>query len=831
VDRHNGQGNLASAVLRALAESLAIDEATYGPDHEQVAVDLNKLGLMLHGVGRLNEAKAHFERAMAIHERLFGPYHSEVATDLHYLGAVVNALGDLGAAKSNYERALAIDEASYGRSHPRVRTDLERLQAVQREMGETPIEDIFAQSTVELVPAFEESGHPTIEWVLNGFGLTVNDLEGELHGLDPDQLGSLQVRSSLWSGKPAGGHTPAPDEIFYWSDQTPSQAMASILATLPPTEEPADIWTKEIDEGFDLFAPEGAEGSADWLPDAESWLPGADPDSPPRSSADSDFQSGAADTGLHAIDDPDRLLSHEVDLAAGSESDWALTPESEWGRTPEPYSTGPETQQGSLDDSEWAVSSLSEPASAGHADVESPTSPPPDWMRTPEPDWLTAGEPDWPGAGQGWLDTPEPDWASPPGGSRMPDVSPVAPVAGAREEARPVPAGGEFQDEIDDVFLGPPISPAADAGPVPGREELPLLPAPLEGALDRQHGPTGAGDLYNQACLLRDLGDLVGARDMFQQALDADEAALGPHHPAVANDLSGLGIVLRDLGDLEGAKAALERAVAINEEARGSDNASLSTDLSDLGGVLRDLGDLNGARVALERAVAIDQRVLGRDHPTLSTDLNTLAGVLSSLGDLPEARRALEQALAIDEGAYGKDHPKVATRLNNLGNVLRSQSDLFGAKACLDRALSITESSLGPDHPKVATRLGNLGNVLKDLGDPFAARPNLERALAIDEATYGRDHPRVASRLAALAGVLQAIGNVQAAKDHMERAVAITEAVYGKDHPKLEARRRQLNGLAARGDTTSQNADSEAPRRHHKGPPGGIIRISSLIGR
>jgi tetratricopeptide (TPR) repeat protein len=815
VDRENGQGNLALSILRALAESLAIDEATYGQAHEQVAVDHNKLGLMLHGVGRLNEAKAHFERAMAIHEGLFGPYHSEVATDLHHLGAVATSLGDLGAAKSHYERALAIDEASYGRSHPRARTDLEQLQAVQRELGETPIDDIFADSTGEAASSLGEQGHPTIEWVLNSFGLTVSDLEGELHGLDPDQLAKLHANRSSWPGTPGSGRMPAPDEIFYWSDQTPSQAMASILASLPPSEEASDIWTKPSGEGLDLFAPEGPEGPAGWLPDAETWLRDAEADSSALPSSAPSVLPEAAGTGRYVSGESSELHPPGQQLAAGSELDWATTPESEWGRAPElhwPSSTeaGPPVTP----DSDWANSHLPEPALAGPTDSERPGSAPPDWSRTPEPDWLT---------------TAEPDWASPPGGSRMPEGMPSAPVAGSGQASQAAAELSEpFPDEIDDFFLRPATSPAADSGAMPAEEELSRLPAPLEGALARPETQAGSGDLYNQACLLRDLGDLGGARDMFQQALDADEAAHGSHHPSVAGDLSGLGTVLRDLGDLEGAKVALERAVAINEEAQGPDNAALGTDLSDLGGVLRDLGDLEGARRALERAVAIDKRVLGTDHPTLSTDLNTLAGILSTVGDLPGARAALEQALAIDETAYGKDHPKVATRLNNLGNVLRSQSDLFGAKACLERALSITETSLGADHPKVATRLGNLGNVLKDLGDPFAARPHFERALAIDEATYGRDHPRVASRLAALAGVLQAIGNLRAARAHLERAVAITEAVYGKDHPKSEARLSQLNRLIDQSQSRSRKKDQDASRKH-QGPRGGIIQIGSLI--
>ena len=72
--------------------------------------------------------------------------------------------------------------------------------------------------------------------------------------------------------------------------------------------------------------------------------------------------------------------------------------------------------------------------------------------------------------------------------------------------------------------------------------------------------------------VLRTVGDLEGAKDHFQRALEIDEAALGPDHPVVAIDVNNLGSVLKALGDREGAKAHYQRALNIFRKSLGDDH-------------------------------------------------------------------------------------------------------------------------------------------------------------------------------------------------------------------------------------------------------------------
>ena len=70
-----------------MRRALAIDETSFGPDHPNVATDLNNLAQLLQATNRLAEAEPLMRRALAIDEKSFGPEHPNVAIDLNNLAA------------------------------------------------------------------------------------------------------------------------------------------------------------------------------------------------------------------------------------------------------------------------------------------------------------------------------------------------------------------------------------------------------------------------------------------------------------------------------------------------------------------------------------------------------------------------------------------------------------------------------------------------------------------------------------------------------------------------------------------------------------------------
>ncbi len=75
-----------------------IDEAAYEPNHPDVAIDLNNLGLVLRDQGDQGGAKAAHKRALKIAEAAYGPDHPDVVKYRENLAAVLSALGGLDGA-------------------------------------------------------------------------------------------------------------------------------------------------------------------------------------------------------------------------------------------------------------------------------------------------------------------------------------------------------------------------------------------------------------------------------------------------------------------------------------------------------------------------------------------------------------------------------------------------------------------------------------------------------------------------------------------------------------------------------------------------------------
>ena len=72
---------------------------------------------------------------LAIDEKALGPEHPDVATDLNNLAALYQLLGRYEVAEPLYERALAIKEKTLGREHPLVAQGLENYAILLRATG------------------------------------------------------------------------------------------------------------------------------------------------------------------------------------------------------------------------------------------------------------------------------------------------------------------------------------------------------------------------------------------------------------------------------------------------------------------------------------------------------------------------------------------------------------------------------------------------------------------------------------------------------------------------------------------------------------------------
>jgi tetratricopeptide (TPR) repeat protein len=83
--------------------------------------------------GRYAEAEPLYKRALRIDEKALGPEHPDVAIDLNNLAELYRAQGHYAEAEPLYQRSLAILEGALGPEHPHVATSLENYAALLRQ--------------------------------------------------------------------------------------------------------------------------------------------------------------------------------------------------------------------------------------------------------------------------------------------------------------------------------------------------------------------------------------------------------------------------------------------------------------------------------------------------------------------------------------------------------------------------------------------------------------------------------------------------------------------------------------------------------------------------
>lgn len=161
--------------------ALKIDEATLGPDHPDVARDVNNLGEVLQELGDLAGARAAYERALKIDEAAFGPEHPNVARDVNNLGDVLQELGDLAGARAAFERALKLDEVAFGPDHHNVAIRVNNLGSVLYSLGDLAGARAAFERALKIDEVAFGSHHPEVAIRVNNLGFVLQD-QGDLDG-------------------------------------------------------------------------------------------------------------------------------------------------------------------------------------------------------------------------------------------------------------------------------------------------------------------------------------------------------------------------------------------------------------------------------------------------------------------------------------------------------------------------------------------------------------------------------------------------------------------------------------------------------------------------
>jgi serine/threonine protein kinase/tetratricopeptide (TPR) repeat protein len=103
-----------AAAVRALQEAVTIKTRILSPESVDLALSEANLGIVLHDMGRYQEALQHTDRALSILKKRLGAQHPDVAMELNNRGEDLNGIGRYAEARLSFEEARRIWERELG---------------------------------------------------------------------------------------------------------------------------------------------------------------------------------------------------------------------------------------------------------------------------------------------------------------------------------------------------------------------------------------------------------------------------------------------------------------------------------------------------------------------------------------------------------------------------------------------------------------------------------------------------------------------------------------------------------------------------------------------
>ncbi|MCC5872372.1 MAG: CHAT domain-containing protein [Gammaproteobacteria bacterium] len=326
--------------------------------------------------------------------------------------------------------------------------------------------------------------------------------------------------------------------------------------------------------------------------------------------------------------------------------------------------------------------------------------------------------------------------------------------------------------------------------------------------------------LRQEAMELAAEGDLAGAMDTLEQALNLAEDAFGPEHRLTVESILDLANVSFAMGDAAGAEAllmfALERsrtrpgpghpwtldimasladlfesagrpdeALEVTLEAAGEALATQGAHAVDvielemlLAQRLEAVGDYAGGAERLEGTCARVSEHYGRHHVRTADCLEQYAILLGRGGDLEGAEDSFSEVLALRRALHGERHDKVLQTRLDLAILLQQQGAHSDAAAELDDLAG----RVAPDGPLRWSVQEAQARTLLETGELERADRLAREVLDERMLAFGEDHPLTLDVLNLLGAIYQRTGNLSAAEDTWSAALSGYRQRYGVEH-------------------------------------------------
>jgi len=307
-------------------------------------------------------------------------------------------------------------------------------------------------------------------------------------------------------------------------------------------------------------------------------------------------------------------------------------------------------------------------------------------------------------------------------------------------------------------------------------------------SIDERHG----SDPVLQAGLRQTVGDTYlalgvyePALEQFELALATREAELGSDHPDTLETVNSIGLLLRQTGDLAGARERFERSLEGLRRVLGSRNRETLNAMGNLSEVLLAMGRPADALPYAQEAVSGLRAALGDRHPDSLSALNILGTALEAAGSLDRAEAALREAMEGRREVLGPQHQQTLTSVHNRSLLMQKRGDFPEAFRYAVAAMDGRRTALGDRHPDTLSSIANLGRLYQATNRSAEALPLLAEAAAgfLEIDGYGAMHPRTVTVNSLLAGCLLSEGRAGEAEALYRDVLAKRRELLPAEHP------------------------------------------------
>ena len=204
--------------------ALEIDEASYGPDHPDVAIRLNNLAQLLQATNRLKEAKPMMRRVVEIVEKSYEKNHPKVAVAINNLAGLFQATNRLSEAEPLFRRSLEINKKSYGPDHPNVATDLNNLAELLKATNRLSEAEPLMRRSFEIDEKSYGPNHPNVAKDLNNLA-SLLQLTNRLKDAEPLMRRALEIdEASYGPDHPDVARDLGNLAMIEWEKKNPGEA-------------------------------------------------------------------------------------------------------------------------------------------------------------------------------------------------------------------------------------------------------------------------------------------------------------------------------------------------------------------------------------------------------------------------------------------------------------------------------------------------------------------------------------------------------------------------------------------------------------------------------